>query len=143
MKTLNKILGIGLLTLTSLTGCIKSYNIDGKLVEYNKFTTTPIIVCTDSNKISYSTYDKYFSDPKADFPRHPYVGRNEISGKEIKGVNIAKSRKNILFPCRTVKYSYFPKRFSIYNPKDSAIINRERKNFDYYLSKIDSIERIK
>jgi hypothetical protein len=126
MKTLNKIIALGLFGLTSLAGCMKSYNFDDKLVGYNDSNVNPMIVYSDSCKVTYQKEDRWSSQ--------------RTTGKDIKRIKIADARKNQNFGGRTIKYKLFPRRFSIYNPKDSSIMNKERKNFDYYLIKIDSID---
>jgi hypothetical protein len=128
MKTLNKILAIGALALTSLIGCTREYHIDNKIVYYNDGDSNPMVILSDSSKTVYQTeHKKMFS---------------RTTGKDISEVKIAKTR-NPIFRERLPKYSYFPKKYSQYIKKDSAVMNRERNNFDYYISKIDSIEKSK
>jgi hypothetical protein len=61
MKLLTKILGVGILTLASLTGCMKNYHINGKIVKYNDLLSTPMIVVDDSEKVSYQRTIKWNS----------------------------------------------------------------------------------
>lgn len=129
MKTLSKILGLGLISLTSLVGCTKMYNIDGKRVYYNDGDVNPMVVFSDTAKTVYQTEHKSIL--------------SRTTGKDISKVKIAKAKKFALNRTRMPKYSSFPKIYSEYIKKDSAVMNKERKNFDYYLIKIDSIENSK
>lgn len=117
MKTLNKILGIGTLALTSLVGCTKTYNIDGKLVKYNPYHATQIVTQEENEKVKYYAPFKW--------------NKSKATGKDVEMV---------------VKYKMgeiSPEFISSLDKRDSISINKERKKFDYYLNKIDSIESAK
>ncbi len=64
MKTLNKLLGIGLITLASLTGCMKFYIVDGKQVKYNKNIGVSMIVNEGDSLVKYFTPYKGSEGPK-------------------------------------------------------------------------------
>lgn len=119
MNKLGKMLGIGALGLISLAGCTRNYNIKGETIKYSKYSTVQMIAKSDTGKIIYYT---------------PYLKASpRVTGKDITEVIIFKNSE------------YFPRRkpFLSSRKKDSLVIDRERKNFDYYLSKIDSMDRAK
>jgi hypothetical protein len=116
MNKLGKILGIGALAIASLAGCIRSYNIDGKTVRCYTSSSIPMVVKSDSDKTEYQRVFKRNFSPTA--------------GKDISMIYVINNKG--IFPISRLLLPY--------NIKDSAIFNQKIKEFDYYLSKIDSID---
>lgn len=132
MKTLNKIISLTLLSLVSLTGCMKVYKTDkdNERIIYNKNLASPMAVYRDSAKVIYHSASW-----------ENLLGK-EVEGKDITEISIAKA-KPALFPRRTTKYELFPKKYSINNPEDSEIMKQERENFDKYMKIVQAEEKRK
>ena len=128
MKSLSKILGIGLLTLVSLASCTRLYEFKkGERIYYNDGELSPLVIENDTAKIVYE------GEPKNAFSLR-------ATGKDINTIKVAKARKRFLTGENTGQYKPFYKLYSIKNPKDSAFVNMERKKFDRYLLQIDSAD---
>ncbi len=128
MKLLTKIAGIGALALVILTGCRKTYITDKEIIAYNELLSTPMVVYTDTAKIKYYAPFTY----SVLFPAR---------GKDVTRMSVSKAKPSYLGG-RSIKYSHFPEEFSIYNPKDSAMMKRGREDFDKHLHEIDSINNL-
>jgi hypothetical protein len=106
MPPLTKILGIGILTLASLTGCAKRHHIDGDLVKYNALLSTPMIIQSDSERAAYQKSMKWNSLP--------------LTGKDISIIYVYK--KDYMLPFSLLSRD---------NPKDTAEFNKAIKKFEY------------
>jgi len=119
MNKLSKILGIGALTLASIAGCTRSYNIDGKIVRCHTSSSIPMVVKSDSDKTEYQRALKWNSLP--------------ATGKDISMIYIINNKGT--FPISRLLLPY--------NINDSALFNKKIKEFDCYQGIIDSIESFK
>lgn len=68
MRTLSKILGIGLITIASLTGCMKSYEFEEKKVKFNKNISASMIIHEGDSIVKYYT---------------PFRGSEGPTGKDV------------------------------------------------------------
>ena len=111
MKSLTKILTIGLITLASLTGCMKKYEFDGSQIKYNKNIATSMIINEGDSIVKYYT---------------PFRGSEGPTGKDV-----------------IMTATYYKDGSRNISDNTSPDFKVKTLRYDYYLTKIDSMNNLK